>query len=176
MPGRFSLAGYSMGGRIALAVALAHPERVARLVLVGASPGIEDASEREARRRADEALALQLERDGLEAFARRWGAQPLFAGQPAEVSRAAHDDRMRSTAAGLAAALRGLGTGVMPSLWDRLEELRMTVVLVAGERDAKFRATAERMAERIVDSELHVIEGAGHAAHLERPGAVAELL
>jgi 2-succinyl-6-hydroxy-2,4-cyclohexadiene-1-carboxylate synthase len=175
-PERFALAGYSMGGRIALALALAAPERVASLALIGASPGLADAGERRARRRADDALADRIEREGIEAFARRWAAQPLFADQPASVAAFAHAERLRCTPDGLAAALRGLGTGVMQPLWDRLGELRMPVMLVAGERDAKFRAIAEQMQAAIPSSTLHVVPGAGHAVQLEAPGALAELL
>jgi 2-succinyl-6-hydroxy-2,4-cyclohexadiene-1-carboxylate synthase len=170
---RFTLVGYSMGGRIALYTALALPGLVERLVLVGASPGIADAAEREERRRADEALAERLPAIGIEAFAREWGVQELFAGQPERVAAAAHADRLRNTPAGLAAALRGLGTGVMPPLWDRLGSLAMPVTLVVGERDAKFRAVAGRMAPLISGCRVVVVEGAGHAVHLEAPEAVA---
>jgi 2-succinyl-6-hydroxy-2,4-cyclohexadiene-1-carboxylate synthase len=170
------LAGYSMGGRLALALALRRPERVARLVLVSASPGLADASERAARRAADEALAERIEAVGCEAFAREWAAQPLFAGQSAEVAALAHADRLRRSAAEHAAQLRGLGTGVMPPLWDRLGALAMPVTLVVGERDAKYRAIAERMAERLPDGEIVVVTGAGHAAALEAPEAVAEAI
>jgi 2-succinyl-6-hydroxy-2,4-cyclohexadiene-1-carboxylate synthase len=167
------LAGYSMGGRIALFTALALPGTVERLVLVGASPGIADAGEREQRRRSDEELADRIEAIGVEAFASEWGAQELFAGQDERVAAAAHADRLRNTAAGLAAALRGLGTGVMPPLWDRLGELGMPVTLVVGERDAKFRAIARRMAPAIADCRVDVVDGAGHAAQLEQPEIVA---
>ncbi len=165
------LAGYSMGGRIALHAALSvKPER---LVLVGASPGLGDPLQRARRKQADDALADRIERIGIEAFAREWGAQPLFEGQPERVSSAAFADRLRNTPHGLAAALRGLGTGVMEPLWDRLGELDMPVTLVVGERDAKFRAIAERMRERLPRAELAIVPGAGHAAQLERPELVA---
>lgn len=176
LPGAFVLGGYSMGGRIALAAALAHPARVERLVLVGTSPGLAEERERAERRRADEKLARELERDGVEPFAARWGAQELFAGQPPEVARAAHEDRLRNTAPGLAAALRGLGTGVMAPLWERLGELHMPVIVIAGERDTKFRAVGEEMAARVPHAQMRVLAGAGHAAHLERPVEVAALL
>jgi 2-succinyl-6-hydroxy-2,4-cyclohexadiene-1-carboxylate synthase len=172
-PPEYALAGYSMGGRLALALALRRPERVRRLVLVSASPGLAKPEERVARRAADDALAARIEAIGAEAFAREWAAQPLFAGQSAEVAALAHEDRLRRSAAAHAAQLRGLGTGVMPPLWDRLGALSMPVTLVAGERDAKFRALAERMAERLPDAEIVVVAGAGHAVALEAPAAVA---
>jgi len=175
-PEPYALAGYSMGGRIALHLALAQPERVTRLVLVSTTAGLEDAQGQEERRRADEELADGLERAGLEAFARWWGGQPLFAGQRAEAAATAHRDRLRNTAAGLAASLRGMGTGVMEPVWDRLGELTMPAVVVAGERDAKFRALGERLVEGLLDARLAVVPGAGHAVHLEAPGAVAEAL
>jgi 2-succinyl-6-hydroxy-2,4-cyclohexadiene-1-carboxylate synthase len=177
-PARFALAGYSMGGRIALGLALAAGgrDRIERLALIGGSPGLADPGERAARRAADGKLAGEIEANGVEAFARRWRAQPLFAGQPPAVAQAAHADRLRNTPAGLAAALRGLGTGAMEPLWDRLPELAMPVTLIAGERDAKFRGIAERMARAIPHATLHVIPGAGHAAQLEAPAAVAALL
>jgi 2-succinyl-6-hydroxy-2,4-cyclohexadiene-1-carboxylate synthase len=172
-PQRFTLAGYSMGGRIALRAALALHDRIDRLILVGAGPGLADPAERAARRAADNALAARIAAIGVEAFAREWGAQPLFAGQPERVAAAAYADRLRNSAAGLAAALRGLGTGVMEPLWERLPELRIPVTLVVGERDAKFRGIAEQMRERLPDARLAVIAGAGHAAQLEQPEAVA---
>jgi 2-succinyl-6-hydroxy-2,4-cyclohexadiene-1-carboxylate synthase len=169
----FTLAGYSMGGRIALAAAFALPSQVRRLVLVGASPGIADPAERAARRRADEELADRIEAIGVEAFAREWGAQPLFAGQDQRVAAAAHADRLRNDASGLAAALRGMGTGVMEPLWDRLGSLTIPVTLVVGERDEKFGAIADAMAARLPHARVVVIAGAGHAAQLERPDEVA---
>ena len=174
--GRVTLAGYSMGGRIALHAALALGDRVQRLVLIGASAGLADAAERAARTGEDAALADRIEAIGLDAFVREWGAQPLFAGLPRGIAERAEADRLRNTAAGLAAALRGLGTGVMPPLWDRLGELGMAVDLVVGERDRKFRAIAERMHAALPAARLHVVPGAGHAVQLEAPGAVVELL
>jgi 2-succinyl-6-hydroxy-2,4-cyclohexadiene-1-carboxylate synthase len=171
-----TLVGYSMGGRIALHAALSFGEVVERLVLIGASPGIADAGERAARAAEDAALADRIEAIGVEAFVREWGAQALFDGMPRGVAELVEEDRLRNTASGLAAALRGLGTGVMPPLWDRLVELTMPVELVVGERDEKFRGIAERMASSLPDARVVVVEGAGHAVHLEAPDAVVELL
>jgi 2-succinyl-6-hydroxy-2,4-cyclohexadiene-1-carboxylate synthase len=168
------LVGYSMGGRIALHAAFQLP--LDRLVLVGASPGIADHEAREARRRADEQLATRIEQLGIEAFAHEWGAQPLFSGQPERVAAAAYADRLRNTPEGLAKALRGLGTGVMEPLWDRLPQLNVPVTLITGERDEKFRALADQMRERLPDANHVVIPNAGHAAQLEAPPAVAEAI
>jgi len=170
---RFTLVGYSLGGRVALHAALALAPQVERLVLVGASPGIADPAERAARRAADAALADRIEAIGVAAFAAEWGTQPLFAGQPPLVRAAANADRLRNSAHGLAAALRGLGTGTMSPLWERLPELTLPVTLLAGERDEKFRAIARRMAERLPDATVRVVPGTGHAAQLEAPAAVA---
>jgi 2-succinyl-6-hydroxy-2,4-cyclohexadiene-1-carboxylate synthase len=175
-PARFTLAGYSMGGRVALHAALALPERVDRLVLIGASPGIADPVERDARREADDALADELDRMTIEEFAERWAQTPVLAGQPPEVAAAVHADRLRNHPAGLARALRGLGTGALPSLWDRLGEIESPVALVVGERDEKFREIAVQMAARLGDARVIVVPGAGHAVHLEAPAAVGEVI
>jgi 2-succinyl-6-hydroxy-2,4-cyclohexadiene-1-carboxylate synthase len=175
-PPTFTLAGYSMGGRIALHLALARPDRVERLVLIGASPGLADPAERSARRVSDEQLADEIARSTIEAFAQRWAETPVLAGLPADVAAAVHADRLRSPPAGLARALRGLGTGALPSLWDRLGELRTPVTLIVGERDEKFRGIATQMAGVWPDARVEVVAGAGHAVHLEAPVRVAEII
>ena len=103
-PGAFELCGYSMGGRLALHVALAAPERVRRLVLVSGTAGIGDGGLRRARREADEALAADIERGTIEAFAERWLSQPLFAGDPPAVAERARAEIGHNELAGLAAS------------------------------------------------------------------------
>jgi 2-succinyl-6-hydroxy-2,4-cyclohexadiene-1-carboxylate synthase len=176
-PGRCALVGYSMGGRIALHAGLGLPGRVDRLVLIGASPGIADASEREARRQSDERLAREIDASTIEEFAARWALTPVLAGQPPAVADAVRADRLRNDPAGLARALRGLGTGALGSVWDRLPEIGMPVALVVGERDEKFRAiAAEMVAAGLKRAEIVVVPGAGHAVHLEAPDAVARVI
>lgn len=167
--------GYSMGARLALHVALAHPEAVDRLVLLGGSPGIRDERERAERRNSDEQLAETVLRDGVPAFLDRWLAAPLFATLPPTASQ--REDRLRNTAAGLAGSLRSCGTGVQDDLWPRLEELTMPVLVMAGALDGKFAAIAEEMARAIgANATLCLVPQAGHAAHLEQAPAVAKLL
>jgi 2-succinyl-6-hydroxy-2,4-cyclohexadiene-1-carboxylate synthase len=167
--------GYSQGGRLCLQLALDRPEVVHRLVLVSASPGIADPAERAARRHADERLAQEIERDGVDAFLERWLAQPLFATLPPE--RAGLDERRaHNTVEHLTYQLRVLGQGVQPSNSERLGELRMPVLLVVGELDTKYVDIARRMADEIADARVEVIPGAGHACHLEQPERVAHLL
>jgi 2-succinyl-6-hydroxy-2,4-cyclohexadiene-1-carboxylate synthase len=173
----FTLVGYSMGGRIALHVALALRGRVQRLILIGASPGISDKLEREVRLQADERLAAWIASGvSIEQVARRWEQTGVLAGQPPAVGTRAHRDRLRNTPAGLARALRGLGTGALPSAWERLGELRMPVVLIAGAEDEKFCAIASQMAARIPAAGVVIVPGVGHAVHLEAPERVAKLI
>jgi len=172
----YALAGYSMGGRVALHLALVQPDLVRRLVLVSTTAGLEGEKERAQRRASDDDLADGIERAGIEAFARSWAAQPLFADQSPEVAAAARRDRVRNTAEGLAASLRGMGTGAMTPVWDRLHELTMPATVVVGERDAKFREIGERLADALPHADLVVVPGAGHAVHLEAPEALAALL
>jgi 2-succinyl-6-hydroxy-2,4-cyclohexadiene-1-carboxylate synthase len=171
-PERFALAGYSLGGRIALQVALAAPERVARLVLVSTTAGICDAEERAQRRLADHRLADDLEQVPYETFIERWRSQPLFAGDPLEVDALAREDQRRNRPDALAAVLRGIGSGEMESLWGRLGELTMPVLIVAGDRDARYRALGGRLEELLPDAALTVVPG-GHVLALENPAALA---
>ncbi len=168
--------GYSLGGRAALHVALAHPARVDRLVLESTSAGIADPDARHARRTADAALAETLLRDGVRAFAARWIRQPLFATQstlPPDVRQREHDVRCANRADGLAAALRAFGPGAHTPLWDRLAAIDAPVLLLAGAHDDAYRAHAEHMAARLPRARLTVVPAAGHAVHLEHPDAFA---
>jgi 2-succinyl-6-hydroxy-2,4-cyclohexadiene-1-carboxylate synthase len=168
--GRATYLGYSMGGRICLHAALARPDAVEALVLVGATGGIDDPAARAARVAADEALARRLEADGLDAFLDHWLSLPLFAGLPA--GAAGREARLGNDVAGLAASLRLAGTGTQEPLWDRLGRLDMPVLVTAGAEDAKFATAAERLVACIGDNAtLALIPAAGHTAHLEQPGA-----
>jgi 2-succinyl-6-hydroxy-2,4-cyclohexadiene-1-carboxylate synthase len=167
--------GYSMGARAALHLALAHPGAVRSLVLIGGTAGIEDPVEREDRRRADELLAEQIGTVGVEAFLDEWLVQPLFRGLPAWARF--DEERRTNTADGLAASLRRCGTGAMTPSWDRLDGIVAPTLCLAGAADTKFLALADRMADGIgANAEAVPIDGAGHAAHLERPTTVTGLV
>jgi len=171
-PERFALCGYSMGGRIALHVALAAPDRIAALGLVACGAGIEDDEERATRRAADGELADELEAGDYEGFIERWRGQPLFEADPPQVGELARADQRRNDPLAMAAVLRGLGTGEMEPLWARLAEIEAPTMVIAGQRDAKFIAYGRRMAELIADARLLIIPG-GHGLPLENPIALA---
>ncbi|HET7489206.1 MAG TPA: alpha/beta fold hydrolase [Acidimicrobiales bacterium] len=173
--GRATYVGYSMGGRVALTLALEQPDLVERLVLVSASAGIEDDDDRTARREADDELAAAIEAEGVDAFLEEWLAQPLFASLPRE--RAGLEARRENTAAGLASALRLLGQGSMEPQWRRLFNLRMPVLVVAGELDEAYCVQAVHLGGWMGEvATLALVPGAGHACHLEQPGRFAALL
>lgn len=174
-PESFVLAGYSMGGRVALHVALAAPERVSRLVLISTTAGIADPDQRAGRRARDRRLAERIERGSIEDFVERWRSQPMFARDPPEVDALARAEMAPNRPDGIAAALRGIGTGEMTPLWDRLGELAMPATIVVGQRDEKFHALAERMAQALPAARLEVVQG-GHVLPLESPQAVADAL
>jgi 2-succinyl-6-hydroxy-2,4-cyclohexadiene-1-carboxylate synthase len=161
--------GYSMGGRFVLHTALERSDLVRGLVLVGATAGLDDASERAARVADDEARATRILEIGVEAFVDEWLALPIFAGLPREAG--CRRERLTNTPEGLASSLRLAGTGTQVPTWDRLGALEMPVLVVAGADDHKFAALGERMASSIGDNaRFATVEGAGHTAHLEQPG------
>jgi len=172
-PPPWTIAGYSMGGRIALYTALRHPSLFTRVILESATPGIEDANARAARVASDEALAQELERGDFAAFLARWYAQPLFATlhrRPGAVDGLIADRLARCDPARLAAALRGLGAGRQPSLWDALGTARAAALLITGGEDEKFAGIARRMAAEWGAPEKVrwvSVPGAGHNVHLE---------
>ncbi|MEO0494753.1 MAG: alpha/beta fold hydrolase [Actinomycetota bacterium] len=172
------LVGYSMGGRVAFTAACRHPERVRSLSLIGASAGLAGTDERQARAQADDDLAALIERD-LAAFVDRWMANPLFAtqGRLGEAYLAAsRAQRLGNDPVALATSLRRASTGRMAPLHDALDRCTMPVGLIAGGDDSKFVDIAATLADRLPDAVVHVVDGAGHAAHLEAPAAVADAI
>jgi 2-succinyl-6-hydroxy-2,4-cyclohexadiene-1-carboxylate synthase len=168
------LVGYSMGARMALHVALQHPEMVTQLVLISGTPGLKTEPERAARQKSDNELADRIETFGLSVFLDEWLALPIFSGLSNETNQ--RDDRLRNTTQGLADSLRFAGTGTQESQWPNLHQLSMPVHLLVGELDEKFTSIAREMKPLISTSELTVVENAGHTVHLENPTTTAQLL
>lgn len=169
--------GYSMGGRLALYAAVERPWMIRSIILESASPGLKDEVERAARRQQDESLAGRIEAGGIPSFVAEWEKLPLFATQEKlapETRALLRERRLANSARGLANSLRGMGTGVQPSLWEKLGSIDMPVLLMAGALDHKFVAINRQMAAVIPGAELHIIGDAGHAIHLEQPEHYAQ--
>jgi 2-succinyl-6-hydroxy-2,4-cyclohexadiene-1-carboxylate synthase len=166
------LLSYSMGGRLALYIALHYPDRTRSLILESASPGLERDEERTQRRISDEALAQQIDATGIPAFVDYWESIPLVHSQQQltqEVRQRLRQQRLKNSATGLANSLRGMGTGAQPDLWPQLAELKLPVMLIAGNLDEKFLQINQRMAGQMPQAQIQVIADAGHSTHLEAP-------
>lgn len=171
--------GYSMGGRVALGLLIRHPRLFRGATLIGASPGLGDEPERQARARRDEEWARLLEDQGLPTFVAAWEALPLWGSQEAVPARSlAHQRLIRRShdPLGLARALRVIGLASMPDYRPALAAIDAPVRLVAGERDRKFVALAREMADLLPDAELRTVGDAGHNVVLERPTEIARIL
>ncbi|MGC8499283.1 MAG: alpha/beta fold hydrolase [Acidimicrobiales bacterium] len=168
-----AVGGYSFGGRVALHLVLRRPDLVTRLVVLGATRGIADPIAREERRRDDDARARRIEAIGTEKFLDEWLSQPLLATMPADPrERAARSADPR----GLARSLRQCGTGTQEWLGERLAEVTVPVLALAGALDLKFATEARAIASVAPQGRAEVVAGAGHAAHLEQPEQAADLV
>lgn len=169
----FALGGYSFGARVALHFAIRHPDRLRGLIVLGATRGIEDESERGERRRRDEALASRIEAIGSEVFLDEWLSQAMFSSLPNDpLERGA---RSRD-ATGLANSLRFAGTGTQGWLAPCLSGIATPTLALAGALDEKFSREAVAVADGVVTGRMAAVPDAHHAAHLEQPYGAAQLV
>ena len=170
--------GYSMGGRVALALGATHPARMVSALLVGTSAGIRDPQQRAKRARDDEALAERIEREGVEAFVDFWISQSFLVDERRLGARGvaeARKMRLANSAHGLAASLRGMGSGAQPSLHGALARVAVPICLAVGEDDLKFRALAAEMSKELPNARVEIVPAAGHSAHTDNPAAFLKL-
>ena len=169
------IVGYSMGGRLALNLAIHHRHVCSRLIIESATAGIADENDRALRLAEDEKRALELEQGEFEDFLRTWYRQPIFASlvDSEEELQDVLRQRRKNEPAELAKALRGMSVGAQAPLWESLPRLNMPVLLVTGEQDGKFKNIVQKMATSLPDATVEIVPEAGHNAHVERPSAVA---
>jgi len=180
---RCGLVGYSLGGRLALYLAMEYPELFDRLVLESASPGIEDEEDRATRRTNDAALAQRIaamaeDREQWRGFLREWYAQPIFstvARNPMLLGRVV-EQRMDNDPVRLAKVLPALGPGEQPPLWERLPGFATPTLLIVGAEDRKYRIIAEKMSELAPRMAVEAFAGCSHNVHLEKPAGYTTAL
>ena len=169
-----AVVGYSMGGRLALHFALRNRERVDRLVLISASPGLRTEAERLERQKLDHQRATEIERD-LPGFLDRWYSMPLFRSLSDETRLRLVQKRAENNPVGLARSLEGMGLGAQPSHWEHLQDIRVPAWAIVGANDPKFVAIANEMAAASSIKAV-ILQDASHAIPSERLQALAELL
>lgn len=174
-----NLVGYSMGARLALSFSMKHPELIKQLFLESGTAGIANLNERKKRQLADQKRANQIEKNGLAAFVNHWEKLPLFLSQQ-QTDRASqqfmHQQRVQHNAVNMANSLRFFGTGVMPSWWQQLNQLKVPITLITGEKDVKFTTLNQKMEDLISNVKHITVENAGHNVHFERPQTFTNLL
>lgn len=170
------LAGYSLGGRLALRAALRSPESFTAIVLVGATAGLEEGPMRVARAEADEKLASWIEAMPIEDIVSLWERQPLFADQSDSLVEAQRPGRLSHDPRSLALLLRTAGQGVLDPVWNELHTLDLPILAIAGARDDGYSSAAKRIASVAPNARAAIVEEAGHAAHLQQPAEVARLI
>lgn len=176
---KFTLLGYSMGGRVALSYATNFLNRISHLILESASPGLKSDVEKAKRQSSDEELANKIEQNGIESFVNKWENIPLFATQkrlPLDVQQAVREERLSQSEIGLANSLRGMGTGAQKSLWTHIEDLDIPVTLITGELDEKFCKIAVEMKALLPNAQQVIVKNVGHAIHVENPEQFATIV
>jgi 2-succinyl-6-hydroxy-2,4-cyclohexadiene-1-carboxylate synthase len=177
---KINILGYSMGGRLALSFAVTYPEKVMKLLLESASPGLASEQDRKSRRASDQKLAEDINNEGIPAFVKKWEEIPLFATQKKlsnEIRTSIRQQRLQNNSIGLSNSLIGMGTGSMASLWDKLELIKeVPILLICGKDDLKFCAIAKKMQETLQHATIIEVPNAGHAIHVEKPEIFGKII
>lgn len=165
-------AGYSMGGRVALSFTEAYPQLLHSLILESATAGIETETERKTRFESDGTLAKKIINDGIENFVEYWMNLPIFESQknlPIEKINQIKKNKLSNNPIGLSNSLLGFSTGIMPTLWNNLADLKIPTLLLSGQLDSKYVNINQKMNKLIKFSEFQIVKNAGHNIHLEKP-------
>jgi 2-succinyl-6-hydroxy-2,4-cyclohexadiene-1-carboxylate synthase len=159
-----------MGGRLLLYLAVTFPALFDSLIVESASPGLKTAAERQLRLQHDQAMADILEKSNIGKFLEDWYRQPLFFTLREHHSfNSLLSRRKKEDPVQLAAALRVMSSGIQPSLWPGLKNIKVPLLLLAGEADIKYTKLLTSMQKRCSGALLKIIEKAGHNTHLENP-------
>ena len=155
-----ALLGYSMGGRLALHALLenAHPWQAA--VIVSAHPGLESEDERASRRASDAQWATRALAGNWQEFLSQWNSQDVLASSPQRDPQASNSLVTRRRE--IARSFMDWSLGNQEPLWDRLREINVPVLWIAGENDPKFLKLAERAAGLLPAAKLAIAPGCGH--------------
>ena len=165
---KFNLLGYSMGGRLALYIATHYPERIEKLIIESASPGLKTPEERRERIKSDSLIIQKLKTASMEDFIDEWYSMPLFGNiKSTDKYKKIFKARMKNKPKGLIRSLKFMGTGRQPSLWDEWQKLKIKTLLISGENDSKFCGIAKEMAELNPFAEHIIIPGVFHNTHFD---------
>lgn len=165
IPSNTTLIGYSLGGRLAMQFASRYPERIERLIILSAHPGLDNGKEK--RLKTDESWVQLLKTEGMEKFLKKWYQQPLFSTLDPRLTqnREPHDPQL------LAKVLKNLSPAKLPSMWKSLQDFSFPILFLFGERDIKYKPIATRLRKRFP---VEFIPNCGHAIHLENPSLCAQ--
>jgi 2-succinyl-6-hydroxy-2,4-cyclohexadiene-1-carboxylate synthase len=169
---KVDILGYSMGGRLALSMAVLFPDRVRKLILESASPGLKTEGERQERNLADKKLGQFMHEKGMETFVDYWENLSLFESQKSlarEKRSAIRKQRLMNSPIQLRKNLINMGTGNQPSYWGRLDEIQAEVLMIVGGLDLKFCRIAEDMQKTLKKGKIYQVKQCGHAIHVEQP-------
>jgi 2-succinyl-6-hydroxy-2,4-cyclohexadiene-1-carboxylate synthase len=169
---RFVIHGYSMGGRLAYRIALGilqgqNPDlknRFTGLIVESSTPGIRDENDRTKRMILDRERADFLRSD-FPGFLQTWSALPVFANST--TTDLIYRIQSSASAEGAAASLREFGSGVLQPVWEKLPEITIPVLLIAGGQDVPYRLIASEASGMLPDSKLRIIQRAGHRVHVD---------
>ncbi|MGL5294544.1 MAG: 2-succinyl-6-hydroxy-2,4-cyclohexadiene-1-carboxylate synthase [Aeromonas sp.] len=171
---RYLLAGYSLGGRLALYHASCEPAGLQGLLLENCHPGL-PVAERAARIQHDERWAQRFEGEPLIAVLGDWYRQGVFSDldDKARARQIAH--RLGNKGGAIATMLRATSLGQQPDLTPWLAATMLPVTYVSGRQDHKFHQLACQLANQHCKIHHLVLDG-GHNVHAHQPEAFAQLL
>lgn len=166
---KFHIISYSMGGRLAFFLVVHYRDYFDKIIIESSSPGLKTETEKRQRLTLDYKLAEKLKKEPFEKFLSDWYRQRLFLSLTKDSSsfKSMFQKRLNNKPAFLSLSLRYMGIGKQPSLWDELIKIKSAILLIAGEKDDKFKKIASEIVSNFKSFKLAVIENAGHVVHFE---------